>query len=165
MADFGMADLFERCPDLAVRETRTVFVPPGDALPAGEYGFLENYCVDSSCDCRRVVIRVCNAQNPTVALATINYGWETEEFYRGWFKSAPPDEAAEMARDITGTCLDLINPQSDYADYFLALFREMIAHDADYVARLARHYREFRRQGNPRRSGNTNRQRPKRRRR
>jgi hypothetical protein len=44
-------------PELAGRETRSVTVPPGSplGLPPGEYGFLETYCDEPGCDCRRVM--------------------------------------------------------------------------------------------------------------
>ncbi len=165
-----MMDLYTRCPELAVRETRTVTVPPGGVVPPGQYGFLENYCVNPSCDCRRVLIRVCPAESPDVTLATINYGWETEEFYRKWFGIFPDEEGEAMARDVTGAGLDLINPQSPFADYFLDLFREMVRSDADYVQRFSRHYEAFRKRapaGRRNRGTNRppgNRQRPKKRR-
>ncbi len=49
---------FTRFKDLAFREMRACTVPPGKEIPAGGYGFLEFYCDDAGCDCRRVMIKV-----------------------------------------------------------------------------------------------------------
>ena len=73
-----MAPFFSRFPELAARETRTIrLLEPHAALPAGEYGFLELYCNEPTCDCRRVLFQVCRADLPNKVLATINYGWES----------------------------------------------------------------------------------------
>jgi hypothetical protein len=51
-------------PEIAQREVRCVHlqdmpgVPPGSALAAGEYAFVEFYCEDIECDCRRVFLQV-----------------------------------------------------------------------------------------------------------
>ncbi|MBA3441078.1 MAG: hypothetical protein H0T92_14530 [Pyrinomonadaceae bacterium] len=41
--------------DLAWQETRTITVCGRDELPDGEYAFVESYCDEASCDCRRVM--------------------------------------------------------------------------------------------------------------
>jgi hypothetical protein len=49
-------DLF---PEMAERETRSVIVPPGSppsGLPPGQYAFLEMFCNEKGCDCRRVFL-------------------------------------------------------------------------------------------------------------
>src|SRR5205823_6504324 len=53
----GPVPFFERFPDIARLETRSVMVGPGYAdLPEDGYTLVENYCADPSCDCRRVLI-------------------------------------------------------------------------------------------------------------
>lgn len=68
--------------ELAFREMRTAFLPqPDHGLPAGAYGFMELYCNEPGCDCRRVLIQIISPpENPKV-LASIGYGWEDEKFY------------------------------------------------------------------------------------
>ena len=128
-----------RFPDLGPRETRCVcVVAPGGALPVGEYGFMEFYCEDPGCDCRRVLLQVTTPQAPQTALATINYGWEGAEFYTRWMHGD-----AQAGREITAACLDPLHPQSQYADPLLDVFREQMMTDPAYVARLARHYEMF----------------------
>src|SRR5207302_1096006 len=69
--------------------------------------------------------------------ATINYGWESLEFYRNWTSSAcEPIE-------LKGPNLDPINPQSEYSSYLLDLFR-VILESPGYIERLKRHYQMFR---------------------
>jgi len=52
-------------------------------LPVGEYGFMEFYCDEPGCDCRRVIIRVLRPDTGwNKPWATINYGWGNLDFYR-----------------------------------------------------------------------------------
>ncbi len=123
-----------RFPELAARETRGLHVlQPGGPLPVGEYGFIEHYCTDPACDCRRVLLRVTSAKAPHAVLATINYGWERAEFYTRWMHG--DDQAGG---EITAASLDPFHPQSEYADFLLDYFQEAMITDPAYVARLAR---------------------------
>ena len=53
-----MIPFMERFPDLAARETRSVTVSGRTDIPDGKYGFLESFCDEPRCDCRRVMIVV-----------------------------------------------------------------------------------------------------------
>ena len=109
-------------PELGARETRVLYVlAQTDDLPTGSYGLLEIYCPDPECDCRRVLIKVVEERQPGRFLASISYAF---------------DEDAEMA----GPLLDPINPQSEYAEVLLDRVERFVLTDADYVARLERHY-------------------------
>jgi len=105
-------------------------------LPDGEYGFLELYCDDPACDCRRAVIQVIAPTSGANVWATINYGWESLEFYEKWVGHK------ETARDACGATLDPINLQSEYAGALLRLFTQILQ-DQAYVERLKRHYLLF----------------------
>jgi hypothetical protein len=133
----SMLAFFERFGDLAFRETRSVTVPAGNPVPADEYGFIEFYCTDKDCDCRRVIVRVLGQKSGETVWATISYGWEKPDFYRKW--SPGTNDAPEW----DGPTLDPLNPQSAHAGAFLALFEKMIQ-DKAYVNRLKRHYKMFR---------------------
>ncbi len=127
--------------DLAERETRTVtlFESSDSGLPAGEYGFLEMYCDERGCDCRRVMLSVFStARHRTEAV--INYGWESLEFYAAWMK----DDDPELLAELQGPALNLGSPQSELAPAILALVRRVLLRDEGYVARLKRHYALFR---------------------
>jgi len=134
-----MVPFYTRFPELAARETRSVHVlQSGGDLPVGEYGFMELYCNESDCDCRRVLFQVVSPPNLRDVLAVINYGWESADFYTRWMHG---DERA--GHEITAASLDPINPQSPLAPALLETFRTVLMTDRDYVARLARHYEMF----------------------
>lgn len=70
-----MVPLFARFPEIAARETRVIQVRISQrGLPTGNYGFLESYCNDPACDCRRALIQVTEERQPTEILATLNVG-------------------------------------------------------------------------------------------
>lgn len=88
------APFFIEFPDIAMNQTRvvTVFDHKND-LPVGKYGFINAYCTDETCDCRRVMINViAHQQKPNdPPLAVLSYGWEPESFYRKWSPHMPDD--------------------------------------------------------------------------
>jgi hypothetical protein len=121
-----------------VDERRSITASNLPGLPDGEYGFLELYCDEPGCDCRRVIIDVLRPETGwNKIMATINYGWESMDFYRKWGGSSMrPD-------DVQGPILDPINPQTECSTALLEIFRQMIQ-SPEYVARLKRHYEMFR---------------------
>jgi hypothetical protein len=132
----AMVPFYTRFPELAARETRTATVlDPASGFPPGEYGFLELFCDEPGCDCRRVHIRVVSPPPQSRVWANISYGWESVAFYHRW--GLPEGEEA------TGTSLDPLNVQSEYAPAFLDLFREMVRADETYAQRLVRHHELF----------------------
>jgi hypothetical protein len=132
-----MLPLFARLPHLAATETRVATIQNHPTLPAGEYGFIELYCTDKKCDCRRVMINVMVQHSGAKVWATLNYGWESVDFYAKWCGDK------ELAQDMAGVHLDPLNSQSVYSRELLELFEYMIA-DKTYVERLKRHYQLFR---------------------
>jgi hypothetical protein len=129
---------FTRYPTEAAKETRTIMVPDGEPVPADSYGFLEFFCKEVECDCRRVLIRVVS-RNTERVMATLTYGWETVEFYRKW------SHGDHRAQEMAGVSIDPLATQTEYASYFLAVFCEMISVDSEYRSRLQRHYEMFKR--------------------
>lgn len=80
-----MMPVVTRFPDLGVRETRIVVLEQAvGQLPADRHAFLEMHCTDPACDCRRVLLQVRTERDMDKVLATINYGWESLEFYTVW---------------------------------------------------------------------------------
>ena len=108
--------------DLAVLETRvaTLF-EESEGVPAGEYGLIEFFCPDAACDCRRVLINVVEKERPTEYLASISYGFDRDG-------------------EDAGPYLDPLNRQCAYAETLLRLVGRVALGDADYLARLERHY-------------------------
>ncbi len=135
----AMIPFHTRCPDIAQREIRFIRTAPGSGgLPPDEYAFLEFYCDDPKCDCRRAFLQVLSRNRAGAVMASINIGWEAPEFYRNKFPYLP-----EAATEITAGSLDPLNQQSEHAPELLALFQECVADEA-YKARLKRHYELFR---------------------
>jgi len=130
-----MTLFFSKFPELAPWETRTVQVRNHSKLPDGNYGFLESYCDEDGCDCRRVTLAVCREEAPETTLATISYGWASVKYYQKWSRCTRKE-----ALEYKGASLDPINAQSEYSTSLLALFRSVVLRDDDYVARLMRHY-------------------------
>ena len=133
----------ELCPEVGLRETRTVALPANSdlGLPADNYAFLEMYCSETGCDCRRVYFQVVAASNPAVVLAVISWGWETLAFYRKWghYPGAEKD-----AKEMKGPVLALMNKQSELAPALLELAKGTLLSSPEYVERIKRHYKLFR---------------------
>jgi hypothetical protein len=139
-----MVPLHSVLPDLAAREVRFVRIgiapagsPNANLLP-DEYAFVEYYCDDLGCDCRRVYFEVLAKEQPGKVFASINFGWERARFYR---RRMPWDQ--DSAKDIIIGVMDPINAQSEFADYFLQIFRQFVV-DEQYRMRLRRHHQFFR---------------------
>lgn len=131
-------DLF---PEVAERETRTISVrgPLRLSPPAGDYGFVEMFCDETGCDCRRVMFSVVSSVTKEVE-AVIALGWEELSFYAKWLKLDDP----EIVRDLKGPVLNFGSPQGRHAAAILELAKQHLLTDATYVERVQRHYRMFR---------------------
>lgn len=130
-----------RFPEIAEKETRVVTVndPASFNLPTGEYAFVEMFCDEAGCDCRRVFFSVITSHGNDVK-AVIAWGWEDRAFYRKWLGSNDPD----MIKDLKGPILNLTSPQSDIAPALLKLFKNVLLEDDAYIERVKRHYDLFR---------------------
>jgi hypothetical protein len=131
-----MVPFFTRFRDLALKEMRSATVRQMPDIPDGEYGFLELYCDEPDCDCRRVVIDVVSPATGSKIWATISYGWESVEYYERRIGDK------ETARECQGARLDPLNPQTKHSPALLQLFKWVLQDEA-YVERLKRHYRLF----------------------
>ncbi|HVB03248.1 MAG TPA: hypothetical protein VNE41_05980 [Chitinophagaceae bacterium] len=134
--------LFKVLPEIATRETRGIILPDKNYqnLPGGEYAFLELYCTDITCDCRNVYFHVIHSRFPE-PLACITYGWESLDFYKDWMGR---DVVDWMPERFKGPALALAK-QSQYAEFWLNIFQDMIKKDLDYAERIIRHYYLFKR--------------------
>ncbi len=127
-----------RFPELGPQETRTAFFPDdGGKIPRGKYAFVELYCEEEDCDCRRVMLTVIEESTPRKIWATISFGWDLPRPFAAWAK------VHELEAAASGAFLDPLCPQSEYAAEFLDLFEWMITQDPAYVERLKRHYAMF----------------------
>lgn len=129
-------------PDLAKRETRVLTVVPGAdiPLPPGEYSFVEMFCDEEDCDCRRAFFTVISMPaNKTEAI--ISWGWESADFYKDWASGFGDDDMIEQMR---GPTLEFNSPLSQNARVLLTVFSRLILADPTYVERVKRHYAQFR---------------------
>lgn len=128
-------------PDVAERETRTITVidPSSFNLPPANYAFLEMFCDEPGCDCRRVFFTVVSSRKNDIK-AVIAWGWEDRNFYRKWMGSNDP----HIINDLKGPVLNLASPQSELAPALLKLFQRVLLQDSDYIERVKRHYAMFR---------------------
>lgn len=114
-----------------------IVYPGAHVIPPGEYSFVEFFCDNPNCDCRRVLLQVVSRADPGLELLAINYGWESPEYYRRCMRWN-----AKAARELVKGSLDSLSPRPPYAAVMLKLFREAVADDI-YKARLKRHYELF----------------------
>ena len=135
----------ELFPARAAEETRSIMLEGAERsdspLPEGQYSFLEMFCNERGCDCRRVMFYVvsdCDEQRRVKAV--IAWGWESRHFYRKWFRSDDP----EMLATLKGPTLNVGSPQSKLAPALLDLVREVLLQDPAYVERVESHYWAFR---------------------
>jgi hypothetical protein len=128
-------------PELAEKETRSLRVFEGNEfdLPHDEYAFLESYCNEPGCDCRRVIFNVIARRRGKGFLATIAWGWEEREFYVRWLG----DDDPHVIEELKGPSLTMGDPQSDLAPSLVQLVEQVLLKNTDYVERLKRHYRIF----------------------
>ena len=120
----GMVSFSALFPDVEAREVRSVTPIGNPGLPERPFMFLELYCREPGCDCRRVMINVMDVERKQ-HVAIINHGFE------------PPEP---RFADAGQTFLDPLNRQTKWSRAFLDIFVKMIANDADYRERLERHY-------------------------
>lgn len=107
-------------PEIAHKETRSLTLNGLPGIPNSDYGLLESYCPDPTCDCQRVMLNIVSRREQK-QVATISYGF---------------DRSAEDA----GPFLDPFNPQSPYAEALSNVIAEHLETDRTYVLRLKAHY-------------------------
>src|SRR5262249_693844 len=62
-------------PEIGKAETRSLNLADSvEGVPAGSYGFVESYCTERGCDCRRVLLQVITPETGRVAV--VSYGFD-----------------------------------------------------------------------------------------
>ena len=130
-------DLF---PAIAEKETRaiTLFSNNKYGLPADDYLFVELFCNDPKCDCRRAMFQVFTLSN-NKDLATICWGWESASFYTKWLGY----NNKETIDELKGPALNTASFQSAKATILLNLFLELLLPDTAFTKRVKEHYARF----------------------
>ena len=129
-------------PALAELETRDIMIADEAnpwRLPPDDYGFMELFCDEPGCACRRVFFLVFTPDEPQPK-ATIAYGWEKLGFYKRWLRHLGP----ELAKGLKGPILNEGSPQSKLAPSLLRLAEDVLLRDREYMERVKRHYRVMR---------------------
>ncbi|MCA1819204.1 MAG: hypothetical protein LC620_04000, partial [Halobacteriales archaeon] len=111
-------------PEVAARECRTIVVNGNDVVPSGQYAFVEFFCPAAGCDCRNVQLNM-HREGADGALGTINFALD-------------PDGFRDLG--LQRAFIDPLQHQTELASPLLRLFREYLEPDANYMARLERHY-------------------------
>ena len=134
----------DKFPKIAEEESKTIILSENNPynLPSGAYLFVEMFCNDRKCDCRRVFFMVFSSNNDP--LAVICWGWETRDFYKKWLGSYDK----EMINDMIGPILNDTSYQSKYAPKILEMYKQLLLNDKDYCESVKQHYKIFKR-GNP----------------
>src|SRR6516164_1496552 len=121
-------------PELA-QETRTITVKSNGHLgiPPGHYHFLEMYCNEPGCDCRRVLFHVFSSASKKVE-AVIGWGWESVDYYEKWLGCGDRELAERMKGPGYRSGSDM-----DTSDALLQLAGLYLLNDPAYVQRLRTH--------------------------
>lgn len=89
-------------------------------IPRGRYSFIEYYCTEPGCDCRRVLLIVFNEN--VVPKAVINFGFDQDN-------------------PFSGPYLDTSNKQSPFAHHLLDHFVHALNSNPEWLERLYLQYR------------------------
>ncbi|WP_300464453.1 hypothetical protein [Desulfobacula sp.] len=128
-------------PEIAEKETRRIILRNDPKIPDGEYAFVDSFCEDKDCDCRRVYFDVLqiDPEYEPIHAARISYGWESLDFYLSWSPYLPSKMAAEMK----GPTLQPSQKKTLYGEQFIELFESILLVDPAYIDRIKRHYTLF----------------------
>lgn len=115
-------------------QVRSVRLAQSTQLPDGEYTFIDMYCSDPSCDCRKTMVQV---RHEGRLVAIINYGWEPAVFYEKWMGSIAEDDPFPA---MHGASIDITSPNLVSGEGILGLFNALL--DDVWIGKFKRHYKE-----------------------
>lgn len=113
-------------------QVRTVSIKQSPQLPDGGYSFIDTYCADSGCDCRKTMVQVMHNGK---LVSVINYGWESAKFYENWMGSSATNNPISK---MHGASIDITSPDLVSRDGILALFNALL--NDIWIAKFKRHY-------------------------
>jgi hypothetical protein len=117
---------------------RTIVLSDAPDLPDGEYTFIDTYCTDSACDCRKTIIQVMHGGQ---LVSVVNFGWESPKFYLRWL-GGTPDMNRDLAEEMSGLSIDFASPDRVSRDGVLRLMNHLL--DEKWVSLIQDHYRQVR---------------------
>ncbi len=116
---FPFIAYYKRFPDFP--ETMSIEVQPGSPiLFPGVFHFIEHYCSNPACDCRRVRIVVVEGGDLSKPLSTMDWGFEMSDYYQQW---TADEKSAEW---LVAGFLDPDSPQSEYSGTCLDFLRHLV---------------------------------------
>jgi uncharacterized protein YecA (UPF0149 family) len=110
-------------------------------LPSGEYAFLDTYCTNNTCDCRKTIIQIFH-ENKHVS--TVSYGWESPNFYLRWLKST---KDRKLAKEMSGVSIDYSSPDLVSSDAIILFINRLL--DEKWISMLKENYRLIRKTAKP----------------
>jgi len=113
-------------------KVRTVGLKQNPHLPDGDYTFVDTYCTDASCDCRRTLIQVLHNG---IYVSTIGFGWESPSYYKKWM-DVTSDE--EYMPQLHGATIDMNSPNKVPAQSMIAFFDALL--DDQWIKTFKRNY-------------------------
>lgn len=120
---------------------RTVVISDDPNLPDGEYTFIDTYCTDNTCDCRKTIIQIFHQKKH---VSTVNYGWENPKFYLRWLNST---KDRELAEEMSGLSIDYSSPDRVSPKGILILINHLM--DKKWISMLKENYRLIRKTAKP----------------
>lgn len=117
-------------------QVRSVTLAADPYLPAGEYHFIDTYCSDNKCDCRKTIIQIFHDQK---LVSIVSYGWESPKFYLRWLGST---RDVELAKEMSGVSIDSSSPDRVSSKGILLLINHLM--DEKWIALLKENYRLIR---------------------
>ena len=113
-------------------QVRTVGLKQSPHLPDGDYTFVDTYCIDASCDCRRTLIQVLH---DGVHVSTIGFGWESPSFYNDWMGVTPDED--DMPQ-LDGATIDISSPNKVSPQSMIGFFDTLL--DEKWINVFKRNY-------------------------
>lgn len=117
-------------------EEKSIALEQRPNLPDGDYSFIDFYCTNRNCDCRKTIIHVLHQGRH---VSTVNYGWESPEFYCRWMKAGMDDS---MAKEMSGLSIDFASPDRLSPQAILDLMQQLL--DDSWISTLKDHYKRIR---------------------
>lgn len=114
-------------------QIRSVRIEQSPHIPDGEYGFVDTYCIDPECDCRKTMIQVIHEDK---LVSIINYGWESKSFYDKWMG----EEITEPHAAMSGASVDISSPNLVEENAIIALFNTLL--NEKWIEKFKTHYRQ-----------------------
>ena len=120
---------------------RSVGIADDPHLPSGEYSFIDSYCTDNTCDCRKTIILIFHEKKH---VSTVSYGWEKPKFYLRWLKNT---KDRKLAEEMSGLSIDFASPDLVSPKGILLLVDHLL--DEKWISMLKENYRLIRKTTKP----------------